>query len=289
MSIAINHHCIECLVGKHIKTAPQYGDEQTAMAFCKATLSVLVNAEPEDNSSYLGAKINKLYPEYFGLAQDRFQEEKNQSNQFVMQRLDKIRSRVQQAPDPVLAGLQYAILGNYIDFSALGKNVSFAHLDKMLDEPEKFAFDTEAYESFCRDLEKAKTLLYLTDNCGELGFDWVLAEALSRRYPDLKITFCVRGFPVYNDATRQDYEFMGIPYPVIDSGSDIGGTDLRCVNQQTRDAIENSDLVLAKGMGNTETLYGCGYNVYYAFMVKCKRFEQVFQMPHLTPMFVKEK
>ena len=74
----------------------------------------------------------------------------------------------------------------------------------------------------------------------------------------------------------------------MDNGSDIGATDLKYVKQQTRDAIQNSDLVIAKGMGNTETLYGCGYNIYYAFLVKCKRLEQVFGKPHMTPMFIKE-
>ena len=130
--------------------------------------------------------------------------------------------------------------------------------------------------------------MYLTDNAGELGFDWVLADELKRRYPNLQITFCVRGCPVYNDATRADYAWMGIPFPVMDSGSDIGGTDLKYVSQQTRTAVENADIVLAKGMGNTETLWGCGHNVYYAFLVKCKRFEQVFEKPHMTPMFIKE-
>lgn len=289
MSISINVDCLQCLIGKHLANAREFDDEKTAMAFSKAMLSILANADPEDNSSVLGARINKLYTEYFGLPQDRFLSEKDASNRFVMERMEMLRQRVRQASDPVLTGLQYAILGNYIDFSALGKNVSFDTLEAMLETPDRFAFEGNAYEEFCRDLENAKKMLYVTDNAGELGFDWVLAEELVRRYPNLQITFCVRGFPAHNDATRTDYEYMGIPFPVIDSGSDIGGTDLKYVNRQTRDAIENADLVLAKGMGNTETLWGCGYRIYYAFLVKCKRFQQVFGKPHMTPMFVQEQ
>jgi uncharacterized protein with ATP-grasp and redox domains len=48
-------------------------------------------------------------------------------------------------------------------------------------------------------------------------------------------------------------------------------------------------VILAKGMGNTESLYGCGYNVYYAFLVKCDRFIQFFEKPKLTPMFIRDK
>ena len=288
MSIPINSLCVQCLLNKQIQNAQGLGKDETLFSFIKACMRIILDGEPEDNSSVIGARINKLYAEFFGISQDRFQAEKEASNRFIMERLEKIRQRVQRSADPVLTALQYAILGNYIDFSALGKNVSFETLDQMLETPEKFAFEGTAYESFCRELAAAKTLLYLTDNAGELGFDWVLADELKRRYPNLQITFCVRGFPVYNDATREDYAFMDIPFPVMDSGSDIGGTDLKYVSEQTRNAVENADIVLAKGMGNTETLWGCGHNVYYAFLVKCKRFEQVFEKPHMTHMFIKE-
>ena len=46
--------------------------------------------------------------------------------------------------------------------------------------------------------------------------------------------------------------------------------------------------MLAKGMGNAETMLGCGYNVYYAFLIKCPRFIQRFEKPMLTPMFLRE-
>jgi len=48
-------------------------------------------------------------------------------------------------------------------------------------------------------------------------------------------------------------------------------------------------VIIAKGMGNTETLYGCGYNIYYAFLVKCQRFVQQFGKPLMTPMLVRER
>lgn len=48
-------------------------------------------------------------------------------------------------------------------------------------------------------------------------------------------------------------------------------------------------MILAKGMANAETMLGCGYNVYYAFLVKCKRFVTRFGKPMFTPMLVKER
>lgn len=288
MSIPMNSHCVDCLLSKHNTTARSLGDDAAAYRLSKGVMQLILDAAPEESSAVVAARINQLYMDIFGLPQDRYREEKEISNRFVLERLDTVRNKVNQASDPVLTALQYAILGNYIDFSALWKDVSFEKLEQMLEKPEQFAFDTAFYPEFCRDMEKAKNLLVVTDNAGEIGFDWVLAETLQKKYPHVKITFCVRGLPAHNDATREDYEFMQIPFPVIDSGSDIGGTELRCLGTEARNAIENADVILAKGMGNTETLYGCGLPVYYAFLVKCKRLAQIFSAEHMTPMFVRE-
>ena len=53
--------------------------------------------------------------------------------------------------------------------------------------------------------------------------------------------------------------------------------------------MENADVILSKGQGNAETLLGCGYNIYYAFLVKCPLFVERFQKPKLSPMLVKER
>ena len=52
--------------------------------------------------------------------------------------------------------------------------------------------------------------------------------------------------------------------------------------------MASADVILAKGMGNVETMLGCGLNVYYAFLVKCPRFVTIFDKPMLTPMLVHE-
>ena len=82
---------------------------------------------------------------------------------------------------------------------------------------------------------------------------------------------------------------MGIPFPVIDNGNRVPGTQIDMMSQQARNALETADVIIAKGMANTETLYGSGYPVYYAFLVKCARFEQVFEKPYMTPLFVSDK
>lgn len=288
MSIKMNNICLWCQLKKHLTQAEALGDEDTAMAFSQEVLRILANATEKDTSSHISPAINALYQKYFGLDQDRYVEEKQESNAFIMAKFDRIAALVAQAEDPVFAGLQFAILGNYLDFSALQGQVSYEKLDEMLENALKMELDMDTYQQLLSDLENGKKVLYLTDNAGEIAFDRIFAEEIQKKFPQLQITFCVRGYPVHNDATREDAAYVGVPFTVIDSGSDIGGTEITLLDEEAKKALDEADVIIAKGMGNTETMYGCGYNVYYAFLVKCARLEQFFGKPLMTPMLVRE-
>ena len=288
MAIKMNTICLWCQMKKHIPEAEALGDADTAMAFSQELLRILAEATEKDTSSHISPAINDLYGKYFGLQQDRYVEEKKESNAFIMEKFDRIAALVETAEDPVLAGLQFAILGNYLDFSALQGQVSYEKLDEMLEDALKMELDRDTYRQLLSDLEKGQKVLYLTDNAGEIAFDRIFGEKIQKKFPHLQITFCVRGYPVHNDATREDAAFVGVPFKVIDSGSDLGGTDISLLGQEAKKALEEADVIIAKGMGNTETMYGCGYNVYYAFLVKCARLQQFFDKPLMTPMLVRE-
>lgn len=289
MSIPLNSLCVECHLGKQIALARKLGDETQVNAYLKRIMGTMANAPEDMDSAWLGAISDGYLQEIFGVDPNRLKEEKEFSNRFVLERLKDIESRIDAAPDPVYAALQFSVLGNYLDFSALHGEVSFEKLEKMLDSASEIDLDKDCYRQFCADLTAGKKLLYLTDNAGEIVFDRLLAERLQKAYPQLDITFCVRGSAVSNDATREDAAAAGISFPLIDNGTAIGGTVLRFVSQELKDAMNSADVILAKGMGNTESMYGCGYNVYYAFLIKCQRFIQVFNKPKLTPMFIRDK
>ena len=288
MKIGMNATCLKCHFTKNLETAMALGDEKTALAFAKDLMALYLSAPEGVASPWFGPGVTELFQKHYGLSEDRYVEEKRLSNEYVLARMDAIRSRVETQPDPVYAGLQFAILGNYLDFSALQGRVSFEELDKMLDLGFTMDVDRACYEKLCRDLENGEKLLFLTDNAGEIGFDRIFAEQIAKKYPHLAITFCVRGGPVLNDATREDALAVGIPFPIIDNGNNISGTELRLLSEEAKTALEQADVVIAKGMGNVETAYGCGYNVYYAFLVKCQMFADRFQKPLMTPMLVRE-
>lgn len=289
MSIPIDSECIQCHLRRNLDTARKLGSEEQATAFARDLLKLYLSAPAEVSSPWLAPATAELFRAHYGVPEDRFREEKEISNRFVLARLDGIRARVEAAEDPLLAGLQFAILGNYIDFSALQGQVSFEELDKLLDRAEEMTPVGDGYNALRADLEAGRKLLYLTDNAGEIGFDRIFAEVIRKQYPQLEITFCVRGGPAMNDALRADAQAMGIPFPVIDNGNRVAGTQIDQLSPEARAALEAADVVIAKGQGNIETMYGCGYNVYYAFLVKCSRFVQVFGQPKLTPMLIRER
>ena len=288
MSLGADSRCFQCHLRRYLDLARKHGDEQKATAFAKELMRLYLSLPEGVGTPRLAPEINRLLWEFYGLDANRMYREKKDSNRFVLERMDKIRAMVEQAEDPLYAALQFAVLGNYLDFAALQDKVSFAELEQKLEEALEMDLDKACYRLFRADLAAGKKLLYLTDNAGEIGFDRIFAQQIQKAYPDLEITFCVRGGPVVNDATREDAMAVGIEFPVIDSGCAIGGTEIEILSAEAKKALEEADVIIAKGMGNTETMFGCGYPVYYAFLVKCELFVRMFDRPLMTPMFVKD-
>ncbi len=286
----INAECIRCMLNRNIDTAQLHGNDQQVTDFTFDLMRMFLDCPEDVSSPYFAPQISQLYTKHFGLSPDRYAEEKAISNRFVLERIEQISDLVAQSEDQLHAAFQFAILGNYIDYSALQGEVRFDTLDGMLQKAKQFHVDKDTFAQLRTDLSTGKNLLYLTDNAGEIGFDRIFAEEIHRQFPQLSITFCVRGGPTLNDATREDAAIVGIPFPVIDNGSLIPGTVLAQASKDLLDALAKADVIIAKGQANAETLMdtGHGYNVYYAFLAKCIRFTKRFNTPKLSPVLVRE-
>lgn len=281
--------CLQCHMRRNLSLAESLGTKEQAMAFARDLMQMYLDAPEDVSSPWFHPQTTQLLHRHYGLPLDRFRQEKLDSNAFVLSQMDAIRRKVEAAPDPVFAGLQFAILGNYLDFGALQGQVRFETLEEMLNSALEMELDQRVYEDFCRELAQGTQLLYLTDNAGEIGFDRIFGEEIGKKYPHLTITFCVRGGNAINDATREDAAAVGIPFPVIDNGNDIPGTHLPALGRTAQEALKTADVILAKGMANCETMFGCGYNIYYAFLIKCQRFVDIWGKELFTPMLVKER
>jgi len=250
----------------------------------------IVSGSPEDETSpNLNAKVMRFLNNRLGLG-DIYYEVKKEYNRYLLTLEEEILSKIDHSEDRLLAALKYAMTGNFIDFGAMNE-VDDGDLRRLIERAPYQDVDRSQYAGFKEDMEKAREIVYLADNAGEIVFDKVFIKVIKETYPTVSITVVVRGMPVHNDATLEDAEETGISSiaDVIQNGTDIPGTDLGQVNMETRKAVENADLIISKGQGNFETLFGSGRNIYYIFLCKCSLFAERFKAARFVGIFINER
>lgn len=234
------------------------------------------------------AGLLKILKEETGI-KDPYEKIKKDYDLLLLGMEEKIRGNILRSEDPFTATLQYAIIGNYIDFGAFSE-IDEAKLIELLDSYAEIDLDLKETEYLREELGRAGRILYITDNAGEIVLDKICIGILKELYPQLEVTVLVRGIPVLNDATLEDAELIGLDQiaGVISNGTDIPGTEYDQISEEARACMDSSDLCIAKGQGNFESLRECGKNIYYLFLCKCDLFVERFQVERLTPVLRNE-
>ena len=282
--------CIECLVRRQFALARRHGDGEKADAYLRDVLRIILEAPRGVAAPWLTGAFARAYARYWP-GDDAYAQLKRDSNDLVLDLLPQVREQVAAAEDPLAMALQFSRTGNFLDFGILTPETAHAALEAALAETPAMTLDPVHYGRLLEDLAAAKSLLILGDNAGEIAFDTVLVEELLRRFPGLSIAYCVRGENTLNDATREDAAYVGMDrlVPILDNGSAISGTELGFLSDALQDAMDRADVILSKGSGNFECLAGCGYNIYYVFMCKCRRLSQILSVPNMTGQFLRER
>lgn len=286
----LNPYCMCCAVNKQEEKIRKFPDMDKKTEYMKKVMSILSSAEEQDCSPSLSVEIKKLYSEFWNCPAEDYTEIKKEFNQLMLNVEASVEEKIRTSADPLETALLYARIGNYIDFAAL-ENVSQETMLKLLENENQEPLSQTEYANFQTDLSTAKTLVYLTDNCGEIVLDKLAVKILKEKYPQLNITVIVRGYPVVNDATMEDAEEIGLTdiVKVTGNGSNIGGTWFPGLSNEARTLLEQADVILAKGQGNFETMNDCGLNVYYLFLCKCDLFQRRFHAKALQGMFLNER
>lgn len=279
--------CRDCLYNSQLKkvTSMHEGDERL-QSFKKAVRAVCDGASEKSCAPLLMQSIDAVHRGIFGGVID-YSEEKAKFNSALTDIADDIYARILSADDPVKEGIKFAMAANYIDYARLC-DLSEDSVKEVLSAAERSTVDEETYDLFRAQLSGAETLVYLHDNCGEIVLDKLLIKAIKRAYPRIKVISVVRGGDIINDATRADASSVGLgkcSY-VIDSGANIPGTYLPACNALTRAFIKNADVIVSKGLGNLETLYGEMGGAFYMFMCKCNHMAERFNKQLWETAFV---
>ncbi len=255
-----------------------------------AEIRELLEKRSEDATSpYMVYLFNKVHERYFGRGAD-YREIKKEYNDLVMAMEDRLRSEIEEAKDPLAKAIVMSRIGNYIDFGAMN-HVDPDEFLRLFGDTEMREDDKKTYEAFCNKCEKASNFLLICDNCGEILLDKLMLNELKKRYPQLEMQALVRGKDVLNDATREDAEYVGLDKVarIISNGEAIAGTIYDMMPEDAKKAVDDADVILAKGQGNYESMSGQGFDVFYLFLCKCDLFTGRFNVPRLTGMFVEER
>ncbi|CCO22050.1 damage-control phosphatase ARMT1 family protein [Maridesulfovibrio hydrothermalis] len=239
-------------------------------------------ADLDESPPSLAGRFFREISDHIG-AVDIFKDQKDAANKRVMELLPEIREKVLGSEDPLLAALGVSIIGNYMDCAVAGEFDWEAELETLED-----GLDCELFSHFLDKLEREKSLLVLGDNAGEIGLDTILTGLLQDR--GVQVTYVVRGTNVLNDATLVDAEYVGMTEvcEVVSSGVDTPGTVLDRCDADFRARLENAPVVLSKGMGNFESLWGVLPGIFYAFKVKCPVVAKIAGHPVKTSLFCRE-
>ncbi|MBE7032332.1 MAG: DUF89 family protein [Ruminococcaceae bacterium] len=287
-NIKLNEECIHCIISKYLKDYPENAAYEKRIEYIQDVLAILAAAKPYESAPELVERVSLVRERVFGAPKD-FTAIKKRFNALVMSLEDEIYGEITNSDNIIKTALKYSMIGNYIDFGVV-ENVDEKRLMEFLDKAPEIEIREDEFTQFETELGNAQSLVFLTDNCGEVVLDKLLIKAICSRFPNLNVEVIVRGLPVLNDATMDDAKQVGLDsmVSVTDNGCGIAGTCLDRISADSREKIDTADVILAKGQGNFETLRFCEKNVYYAFMCKCKMFADKFGVPQYTGMFIND-
>ena len=254
--------CYPCILRQALEAARMAGaEERRQRAVLDLVLEMLLGVDPTRPPTIAGSAIHRLVREEAGDG-DPYRPAKEESTRQALALYPRLQALVAASEDPLETALRLAIAGNIIDLSTGHHYDLWATVERVLAQP--FALDDR--EAFRAALARAGWVLYLGDNAGETVFDRLLIENLGR-----PVTYVARGGAVLNDATLEDARAAGLDRvaQLVDSGADIAGTALELCSPTFRRLFLQADMIIAKGMGNYETLSEQGPRIFFLLQVKC--------------------
>ena len=285
----MNAYCQKCLLDKRLSACPPDAAPERVEVY-RQRVQALVSDGAQLSTPEVDYAISLVYRELFGPGRD-FTALNAHFNDLMLSLEPDMRSDVRRAADPLAREVQYAMMGNFIDFAALD-NVEESRLRALLNGVADVPVDAGALAALREAATNARRLAFFTDNCGEIVADKVLIGALKALNPRLTVTVVVRGEPTGNDATLADahqVDMASVADAVIGNGTGIAGNPMGRISPEALAAARGADVLIAKGQANYESMSGCGLNVFYIFMCKCALFMDRFRVPQYSGILTRER
>ena len=241
------------------------------------TMSALINFltkefKPTAVAAYLGTQRDKIIKEVTGNP-DPYAKTKQISNQRAMEILPSAKNIVLNnfsIESRFRKTCLCSIVGNIMEFDIPHHDFKFEDLEKLFRGAEEDLAIDEIPEIF-NQTKKAKKIIFLTDNAGEIAFDTLLVQELKKF--GANVTVAVKSKPVLNDATMEDAKYVGmhnVADKVVTTGSDSVGLILEDCSKEFLKLYNSANFVVAKGMGHAETLTELNLEIPHALLLRTK-------------------
>ena len=261
--------CIPCIINSFMNLINSgllsSKHKETAV---RRLLSYLAVADFDKSPPELGREMHRMIRELLQ-NRDPYKDVKQKYNSMMMEMYFDLNYIISKSSNPFDMAMRFAIAGNVIDFGPQHR------LDIMetIDRVSKSEIAIDHSRNLFEDLKKARTLLYVGDNCGEIVMDKLFLSRLN--VPE--IYYAVRGGPVINDATLEDAEHIGIDKlaTIITTGDNSPGAVWETAGQEFKNLFNRSDVIISKGQGNLEGLLDVTRNIYFLLVTKCDRIAKI--------------
>ena len=272
----IKPECAICIIRQVVDAVNEITkDEKEQFRLIKNTMNVIKDVYGEDAvPAWMGTVVHRYLKRISG-NNDPYKKLKDKANKIALQYLDRVREmcNVDDELERLKMKVLATIAGNVIDYGAYSTGID---VEKLIKDTLNGELKIDNSKELLNDLKNKdiKKILYICDNAGEIIFDRILMEEI-KKY-DKEVVAVVKGKPILNDATLEDAKIAKIDEvaKVITTGSDIIGIILEECSEEFLKEFESADLIIAKGMGNYESLteYDDRIDkpVYYILKAKCK-------------------
>jgi len=258
--------CIPCIVKQALRTVKLATNDQKIQhsvinAVMKELNSISLEKSPADNSNIayrITEKLTGILDPYYAL--------KKEYNLLALSMYPTLKSELDSSSDRLRCAIKLSIVGNVIDFG-IGHRFNLEEDMRRILEAD---FAVDDCDIFKTSLDRAKNILYLGDNAGEIVFDKILVEELVKL--EKKVTFVVKSAPVINDVLMEDALEVGMNEiaKIIETGSNGIGVYWDAVSREFLEEYRDADLIVSKGQGNFETMDGKEGDIFFLLMAKCE-------------------
>ena len=247
--------CLPCFKGLAEKTVTLSGGNGDLTSECFRLIEQLW--EPDATPPAISNKLLKFIKEKTGTL-DPYQSIKAQEFEEAARAFQEVHGRFK---DSLEGAVQLSALGNSMDFFING------HYDLT-----NFNFVGTMDKIANTIYIKEKDILMIGDNIGDFIFDMPLIEYLEKN--GKQVYYAVREKPVQNDLSMEDIDRFGLHKTfglIISTGTDEVGMKKEDLNRTVKALWESDAVVIAKGMGNYETISAFHNErpVIYIMKVKC--------------------